>query len=125
MYSFQIEYLGAKPNTKVLKPNFDDLESLEFKKLKKYYQNAEALRVQVLALPEGEGNQKINELNELEKLVIIYVLVQAWPLQKGVDYTNILELIFTDVTKKEVTVDYNHPMAGCDLDFKVVIVKIV
>lgn len=31
----------------------------------------------------------------------------------------------TDVTKEEVTVDYNHPMAGCDLDFKVVIVKIV
>ena len=48
------------------------------------------------------NNQKFNELNELEKLVIIYVLVQAWPLQKGVDYTNILELIFTDVTKKEV-----------------------
>lgn len=64
VYSFQIEYLGAKPNTKVLKPNFDDLESLEFKKLKKYYKNAEALRVQLLALPEGEGNQKISELKQ-------------------------------------------------------------
>lgn len=31
----------------------------------------------------------------------------------------------TDVTKDSVTVDYNHPMAGCDLDFKVVIIKIV
>lgn len=30
----------------------------------------------------------------------------------------------TDVTKDSVTVDYNHPMAGCDLDFKVQIKKI-
>lgn len=31
----------------------------------------------------------------------------------------------TDVTKEEVTVDYNHPLAGCDLDFTVIIKKIV
>ncbi len=31
----------------------------------------------------------------------------------------------TDVTKDSVTVDYNHPMAGNDLNFKVVIKSIV
>jgi len=31
----------------------------------------------------------------------------------------------TDVTKEDVTVDYNHPLAGCDLDFTVIIKKIV
>ncbi len=31
----------------------------------------------------------------------------------------------TEVTKDNVTVDYNHPMAGSDLDFKVVIKSII
>jgi len=30
-----------------------------------------------------------------------------------------------DVTKEDVTIDYNHPLAGCDLDFTVIIQKIV
>jgi len=29
-----------------------------------------------------------------------------------------------DVTKEDVTIDYNHPLAGCDLDFKVTIKNI-
>lgn len=29
-----------------------------------------------------------------------------------------------DVTKEDVSVDYNHPLAGCDLDFKVTIDKV-
>ena len=31
----------------------------------------------------------------------------------------------TEVTNEDVTVDYNHPLAGCDLDFTVVIKSIV
>lgn len=31
----------------------------------------------------------------------------------------------TEVTKEDVTVDYNHPLAGSDLEFTVVIKKIV
>ncbi len=30
-----------------------------------------------------------------------------------------------EVTKEDVTVDYNHPLAGCDLEFKVIIKSIV
>lgn len=37
----------------------------------------------------------------------------------------LLKATVTDVTKDDVTVDYNHPLAGCDLEFKVVIQKIV
>jgi len=29
-----------------------------------------------------------------------------------------------DVTKEDVTIDYNHPLDGCDLDFKVIIKSI-
>lgn len=33
----------------------------------------------------------------------------------------IIKATVTEVTKDEVTVDYNHPLAGCELDFKVTI----
>jgi len=31
----------------------------------------------------------------------------------------------TEVTNEDVTVDYNHPLAGCDLEFTVIIKSIV
>jgi FKBP-type peptidyl-prolyl cis-trans isomerase SlyD len=33
----------------------------------------------------------------------------------------IIKATVTEVTKEDVTVDYNHPLAGCDLDFTVLI----
>lgn len=38
---------------------------------------------------------------------------------------NVIKATVTDVTKEEVTVDYNHPLAGTDLTFKVRIKSIV
>ncbi len=35
-----------------------------------------------------------------------------------------LRATVTDVTKENVTVDYNHPLAGCELEFKVLIKSI-
>lgn len=45
-------------------------------------------------------------------------------LETDGDDGEVYKATVTDVTKDDVTVDYNHPMAGCDLDFKVVIKKI-
>lgn len=36
----------------------------------------------------------------------------------------IFKATVTDVTKEDVTIDYNHPLAGVDLDFTVVIKSI-
>lgn len=36
----------------------------------------------------------------------------------------VLRATVIEVTEDDVTVDYNHPLAGCDLDFKVVIKSI-
>lgn len=36
----------------------------------------------------------------------------------------VLRATVIDVTKEDVTVDYNHPLAGCDLNFKVTIKSI-
>lgn len=64
MYYAQVNYHGAKPVVNVIKPSLDDLESLEFKTLRKYYQNAELLRNQIISLPNGDGIIKITELRE-------------------------------------------------------------
>ena len=37
---------------------------------------------------------------------------------------DLIKATVTEVTKDNVTVDYNHPLAGKDLDFKVVVEKI-
>lgn len=50
-----------------------------------------------------ESNRiSFNRFSELKKLVIIYVLVLAWPSQKGADYADLLILVFFDITKTEV-----------------------
>ena len=46
-------------------------------------------------------------------------------LETNGDNDEVYKATVTEVTKEEVTVDYNHPLAGCDLDFTVVIKKIV
>ena len=38
---------------------------------------------------------------------------------------NLFKATVSEVTKDEVTMDYNHPLSGKDLDFKVIIHKIV
>lgn len=48
------------------------------------------------------NQQSFNRFSELKKLVIIYVLVLAWPSQKGADYADLLILVFFDITKTEV-----------------------
>lgn len=45
-------------------------------------------------------------------------------LEADGDNGEVFKATVTDVTKDSVTVDYNHPMAGSDLDFKVVIKSI-
>ncbi len=46
-------------------------------------------------------------------------------LEADTDDGDVLKATVTEVTEDEVTVDYNHPLAGCDLDFKVTIHEIL
>lgn len=46
-------------------------------------------------------------------------------LEADGDNGEVFKATVTEVTKESVTVDYNHPLAGSDLNFKVVIEKIV
>lgn len=46
-------------------------------------------------------------------------------LEADGDNGEVFKATVTEVTDENVTVDYNHPLAGSDLNFKVVIEKIV
>ena len=46
-------------------------------------------------------------------------------LESDGDNGEIFKATVIEVTKDYVTLDYNHPLAGCDLDFTVIIQKII
>ena len=46
-------------------------------------------------------------------------------LEADMDDGETLKATVTEIEENEVTVDYNHPLAGCDLDFKVKIHEIL
>ena len=66
-------------------------------------------------------------------------LVQSYPIEdfEGIDLHiglvlegendngELFKATVSDVTREKVTMDYNHPLAGANLDFKVVIKKII
>ncbi|WP_419773794.1 FKBP-type peptidyl-prolyl cis-trans isomerase [Halarcobacter sp.] len=68
----------------------------------------------------GEHDQKLTEtlpIADFEGIDLEIGLVLEADGEKG----EIIKATVTEVTKDEVTIDYNHPLAGCDLDFKVTI----
>ncbi|MGA1932266.1 FKBP-type peptidyl-prolyl cis-trans isomerase [Arcobacter sp. YIC-464] len=72
----------------------------------------------------GPYDETLNEkvpVAEFEGIDLEIGLVLEGEAQDG----SVFKATVTDVTKDEVTVDYNHPLAGKDLDFKVFIEKIV
>lgn len=72
----------------------------------------------------GEYDKSLNEtipISDFEGIDLEIGLVLEADDENG----DTFKATVTEVTKDSVTVDYNHPMAGCDLDFKVTILKIV
>jgi FKBP-type peptidyl-prolyl cis-trans isomerase SlyD len=72
----------------------------------------------------GEYDKSLTEqvpINEFEGIDLEIGMV----LEADGDNGEIFKATVTDVTKEEVTVDYNHPLAGTDLTFKVRIKSIV
>lgn len=72
----------------------------------------------------GEFDKTLNEtlpLSDFEGIDLEIGLV----LEADGDNGEVFKATVIEVTEDKVTVDYNHPFAGKDLDFKVEIVKIV
>lgn len=72
----------------------------------------------------GEYKDELTEkfpINEFEGIDLHIGLVLEGENENG----ELFKATVSDVTREEVTMDYNHPLAGSDLNFKVIINKIV
>jgi FKBP-type peptidyl-prolyl cis-trans isomerase SlyD len=71
----------------------------------------------------GEYDEGISEqvnISEFEGIDLQIGMV----LEAENENKEVLRATVTDVTKEHVTVEYNHPLAGCELEFKVSIKSI-
>ena len=71
----------------------------------------------------GEHDEKLTEslpIADFEGINLEIGMVLDGENEQG----ELFKATVTDVTKEHVTVDYNHPLAGCDLEFRVLIQKI-
>lgn len=72
----------------------------------------------------GEYDVKLSEVSDINEFDGIDLEI-GMVLEAENENKEILRATVTDVTKEHVTVDYNHPLAGCELEFKVVIKSII
>lgn len=71
----------------------------------------------------GEYNEELSEtlpIKDFEDIDLEIGMILEADGQNG----EIFKATVIDVTKEDVTIDYNHPLAGSDLDFTVVIKSI-
>ena len=72
----------------------------------------------------GEYNEELSETLNIKEFEGIDLEI-GMVLEADGDNGEIFKATVTEVTNEDVTIDYNHPLAGSDLDFTVIIKKIV
>jgi len=72
----------------------------------------------------GNYDENLSEIVPIEEFEGIDLQI-GMVLEGESENGELFKATVSDVTKENVTVDYNHPLAGSDLDFKIVINKIV
>lgn len=72
----------------------------------------------------GEYDEKLSEIAPISEFEGIDLQI-GMVLEAENEKKEVLRATVTDVTKENVTVDYNHPLAGCELEFKVIIKSII
>ena len=72
----------------------------------------------------GEYDEKLSETLDISEFEGIDLKI-GMVLEAENDRKEPIRATVTNVTKEHVTVDYNHPLAGCELEFKVIIKSII
>lgn len=72
----------------------------------------------------GEYDEKLSEIIDIKDFEGIDLQI-GMVLEAENSNDELIKATVTDVTKENVTVDYNHPLAGCDLEFRVEIKSII
>ena len=67
----------------------------------------------------GEYNPKAIETLPIEDFVDIQNLAVGMQIQGEDEDGQPTQIIVKEITEKEVTIDFNHPLAGKDIDYKV------
>ncbi|MDC0933857.1 FKBP-type peptidyl-prolyl cis-trans isomerase, partial [Arcobacteraceae bacterium] len=68
----------------------------------------------------GDYNEELSEVVPKEAFEGIDLQI-GLVLEADTENGDVIKATVTEVTNEEVTVDYNHPLAGCDLDFTVTV----
>ena len=68
----------------------------------------------------GDYNEELSEVVPKEAFEGIDLQI-GLVLEADTENGDVIKATVTEVTNEDVTVDYNHPLAGCDLDFTVTV----
>ena len=124
-----------KINDEVVDTNFDK-EPIEFEYgsgqiiegLELGIQNMTEGETKIIIVPSekayGQYDESLSELIDIKEFEGIDLQI-GMVLEAENDKNEPIKATVTEVTKENVTVDYNHPLAGCDLEFKVFIKSII
>ncbi|WP_121626811.1 FKBP-type peptidyl-prolyl cis-trans isomerase [Poseidonibacter antarcticus] len=72
----------------------------------------------------GAYDEELSEVVDIKEFEGIDLQI-GMILEAQNDKNEVIKATVTEVTNDKVTVDYNHPLAGCDLEFKVIIHSII
>ncbi|QKF81732.1 FKBP-type peptidyl-prolyl cis-trans isomerase [Halarcobacter ebronensis] len=121
-----------KVNNEVIESNLEEGNPIEFvfglgqilPALEKTVSLMEVGETKVVKIPArdayGEYDESFTETLPIEEFEDIDLEI-GMVLEADDEEDEVVRATVIDVTKEDVTVDYNHPLAGCDLEFKIVI----
>ncbi|RXJ68264.1 peptidylprolyl isomerase [Halarcobacter ebronensis] len=121
-----------KVNNEVIESNLEEGNPIEFvfglgqilPALEKTVSLMEVGEIKEVKIPArdayGEYDESFTETLPIEEFEDIDLEI-GMVLEADDEEDEVVRATVIDVTKEDVTVDYNHPLAGCDLEFKIVI----
>lgn len=71
----------------------------------------------------GEYDEELSQVLPIEQFEGINLEI-GMVLEGEEENQEVVRATVTEVTNEDVTVDYNHPLAGCDLEFTIIIKSI-
>lgn len=95
----QLKILGVDSETKSVQPVFEELEDMDIKTLRKYYNIAAFLHSEVLKAPDSDRQILLDKINELESQIRDTVAI--YTIEKGALRNELLDLMLTRLKQLE------------------------
>lgn len=95
----QLRILGVTPVNKPVPPTFEELEDMDFKTLRKYYNVASSLQDEVLKAPESDRQILLEKINELESQIRDSIAI--YTIEKGAIRNQVLDQMLSRLKQIE------------------------